>query len=252
MNALAKIVKYLDSELNISAFKDDSNNGLQVQNSGKVQRVCIGVDASMPFFEAAAEKNADLLICHHGMSWGDSLKRISGLNYRRLKFLLDRDIALYACHLPLDAHPRLGNNALICKAFGLRGLKPFGSYHGSTISFRGTLPKAMPYSAFKAKAAAIFGNAGLTMDYGKKTVKTVAVISGGAARMIAEAGDAGIDVFLSGEPNLSAWNLAREYEINAIFAGHYATETFGVKAVANVLKSKFKLKTEFIDTGARV
>ncbi|HUU46025.1 MAG TPA: Nif3-like dinuclear metal center hexameric protein [Acidobacteriota bacterium] len=130
MTTLQKIVSFLDRQLNIAAFQDDSNNGLRAQNSGKVQRACVGVDASMAFFERAAERKADLMICHHGLSWGDSLKRITGLNYRRMKFLLDRDMALYACHLPLDAHPRLGNNAQICKALGLTGLKPFGFSHG--------------------------------------------------------------------------------------------------------------------------
>ena len=209
------------------------------------------MDASLAFFEKAAEHKADMVICHHGLSWGDSLKRITGLNYRRLRFLLDHDMALYACHLPLDAHPQLGNNAQICKALGVKGRKPFGFYHGIALGFCGSLPKAMPYADFKKRAHSLFGNTVGTMDFGKRTVRTVAVVSGGGADEIAEAGEKNIDVYISGEPRLMAYHLAQEYQINAIFAGHYATEVFGVKAVAALLSSRFKVDTEFINMGIR-
>ncbi len=251
MKKLQDIVSFLDRELDVKSIADESNNGLQVENSGRVARVCAGVDASLEFFEEAAKRKADLVICHHGLSWGDSLKRISGLNYRRLKFILDHDIALYACHLPLDLHPRLGNNAQICKAFGLRGLKPFGVYHGIPVGFRGSLPRAVPYAAFKAFCQRVFGNTVATMDFGKRIIRTVGVVSGGGADQIDDAGQLGIDVYISGEPKLMAFNLAREYGINAVFAGHYATEGFGVKALANLLSSRFGLKTEFINLGIR-
>lgn len=251
MKALKTIVSFLDRELNIKAFADASHNGLQVENSGKIFRVAVGVDASFAFFEEAARRKAQMVICHHGLSWGDSLKRISGLNYRRLKFLLDHDMALYACHLPLDAHPRLGNNAQIAKALGLRRLKPFGLYHGSIIGFCGSLPEAMLYATFKSRVQRITGNTVGTMDFGKRRVRTVAVVSGGGAALIEEAGQKGMDVYLSGEPALVAYHLAQEYKINAIFSGHYATEMFGVKALARLLASRFGLKTEFINMGIR-
>ena len=251
MITLKTIVSFLDRELNIKAFSDDSHNGLQVKNSGKIAHVCVGVDASLAFFEEAQKRKADLVICHHGLSWGDSLKRITGLNYRRLKFLVDNDMALYACHLPLDAHPRHGNNAQICKAFGLRKLKPFGLYHGIPIGLSGSLPRAMPYAVFKAHAQRVFCNNVGTMDFGKRAVRTVAIVSGGAAEQIDEAGQKGIDVYVSGEPKLMAYNLAQEYGINAIFAGHYATEVFGVKALARLLASRFRVKTEFVDMDIR-
>lgn len=251
MKSLATIASFLDRELNIKEFADASHNGLQVENSGKIFRVGVGVDASLAFFEAAARRKIQMVICHHGLSWGDSLKRISGLNYRRLKFLLDHDMALYACHLPLDAHPRLGNNAQIAKALGLRRLKPFGLYHGVSIGFCGSLPEALPYAAFKSHVQRVMGNMVGTMDFGKRMVRTVAIVSGGAAEQIDEAGQNGIDVYVSGEPKLAAYHLAQEYKINAIFAGHYATEVFGVKALARLLMSRFGLKTEFIDMGIR-
>lgn len=251
MKKLQSLVAFLDRELRIKDFSDDSHNGLQVENSGRISRVAVGVDASLAFFEASTRRKAQLLICHHGLSWGDSLKRISGLNYRRLKFLLDHDLALYACHLPLDAHPRLGNNAQIARALGLRRLKPFGNYHGTAIGFCGSLPGALPYAAFQALVRRIMGNPGSSMDFGRRSVRTVAIVSGGAGGLIEEAGQKGIDVYLSGEPNLAAYNLAQEYKINAIFSGHYATEMFGVKALARLLAARFGLQAEFVDLGIR-
>jgi len=251
MTTLTTITSCLDKELNVAAFKDDSHNGLQVENSGNVLRICVGVDASLAFFQEAVKRKANLVICHHGLSWGDSLKRITDLNYQRIKFLIDNDMALYACHLPLDAHPKLGNNAQICKALGLRRLEPFGDYHGTTIGFCGELPKPMSYDKFKALSQRVFGNTTGTMDFGKNKVRTVAVVSGGAADQIAEAGQKGIDVYVSGEPKLLAYHLAQEYAINAIFAGHYASEVFGVKAVASFLAKRFPVQTSFIDMGIR-
>ena len=247
MARLSAIAAYLDRELNVAAFTDDAHNGLQVENAGRVRRVCAGVDASMAFFEEAAARGADLLVCHHGLSWGDSLRRIDGLNYRRLKFLLDHDMALYACHLPLDAHPRLGNNARLCRALGLRRLQPFGRYHGASIGYRGTLPAPLSYAAFQKRAWRVLGRTGASMDFGPARVRSAAVVSGGAAGMIAEAAAAGVDVFVSGEPKLTAWHLAQEHGLNALFGGHYATEVFGVKAVAERLAARFGVDAGFAD-----
>jgi len=247
MSTVKTIADFLDRELDTGAFDDLSHNGLQVANSGRVGTVCSGVDASMEFFEAARRRGAGLIICHHGLSWGDSLKRITDLNYRRLAFLIQNDMALYASHLPLDAHPRHGNNALICRAMGLRELKPFGLYQGRKIGFEGRLPRPLSYEAFKKRAARQLGRDVQSMDFGKKTVRRVAVVSGGAAGEIEEAGCKGVDVFLSGEPALPAYRLAQEYGIHAIFGGHYATEVFGVRALADVVRRRFGVKAEFID-----
>ncbi len=244
---LNKIKAHLDNLLKLEKFTDYSNNGLQVGNSGDVKRIACGVDASLEFFEAAHAQGANMVICHHGISWGDSLKYITDLNYKRISYLMEHDIALYAAHLPLDAHPRYGNNAQICKALKLQDMTPFGQYGESTIGFTGKLPKAMPYSKFKQQIEKLMQNKLQTMDFGKKTVRTVAVVSGGASAEVAEAGQKNIDVYISGEPTLQGYNLAAEYEINVIFAGHYATETFGVKALGKMLTTKFKIKADFID-----
>jgi len=247
VSKLDRIVAYLDKELRIADFDDTSHNGLQVGGPETVRKVCCGVDASMEFFVEAHRRGADLLICHHGISWGDSLKRITGLNYERLAFLIKHDMALYACHLPLDAHPRYGNNAEICRALGLQSIKPFGMYRGVEIGFAGKLPRPVRYTRFKKLVAEATGGEPRTMDFGKKTIRTVAVVSGGAAAEVEEAGKKGIDAYVSGEPALMAYSLAQEYGINAVFAGHYATEVFGVRALAGQLTRRFKLNAEFID-----
>ncbi len=249
---VSTITKYLDKELRVDAFEDSSHNGLQVANSGVVKKICLGVDASLEFFEEAHGRGADMVICHHGISWGDSLACITGLNYQRVSKLLRYDMALYACHLPLDAHPTLGNNARICCVLGLKRLKPFGMYHGREIGFEGVLPKPQRFSTFARLVAGQVGSPLHTWDCGRKTVRRVAVVSGGAAGEIAEAGEKGIDVYVSGEQSLAAYNLAREYGINAIFAGHYATERFGVQAVGERLKKRFDVAAEFVDMGIEV
>jgi dinuclear metal center YbgI/SA1388 family protein len=249
MQKTKDIADFLNKELDVGSFEDVSHNGLQVQNSGKVSKVCTGVDASIEFFEAAAQRGANLLICHHGISWGDSLSRITELNYRRIRFLMDHDIALYACHLPLDAHPRYGNNALICRALGLGKLKSFGRYGNRDIGFVGQLAKPMRYTLLKKKIQKVVGNELQTMDFGKKTVRSVAVVSGGAAEGVEEAGKKGIDVFITGESKLYAYGLSQEYGLNTVFAGHYATEVFGVRALGQLLQRRLKLKSEFIDLG---
>lgn len=252
MTALTVLTDFLDRRLRVGAFRDDSHNGLQVENSGRLVRVCAGVDASLAFFQAAARQGAGLLLCHHGLSWGDSLKRITGLNYRRLKFLLDHDMALYACHLPLDAHPRLGNNALLADTLGLRRRTPFGVYHGMTLGVRGELPRALPYPAFKARVERRVGRLVAAMEFGPRQVRTVGVISGGAADLVAQAGADGLDAFLSGEPQLQAWSLAQEHGVHALFAGHYATERFGVQALARLVAQRLGVPAAFVDLGVPV
>lgn len=247
MISLTRIVKYLNETLSTDKFNDSANNGLQVENSGTVTKVCCGVDASLEFFEAALREKADLLICHHGISWGDSLRYITNLNYKRLAFLVQNDMALYASHLPLDAHPQLGNNIRICRALGLKGVKKFGNYRGQLIGYEGHFPAPVKYSRFKNMVRQTVGGEIESMDFGKENIRRVAVVSGNAEHELEEAALKGIDVYLSGEPGLVSYNLAREYGINAVFAGHYATELFGITALAGAISKKFKLPVRIID-----
>ncbi len=191
---LDQVVNFLNRELRLDAYRDDSHNGLQVANSGEVTRVCCGVDASLPFFEAAAAAGANLLICHHGLSWGDSLKYITGLNYRLIRFLVEHDMALWACHLPLDAHAKYGNNACIARELGLRKIAPFCSYHGQIIGWRGELPRALARARFYALVRRVVGGEARTMDFGPAAIRRVGIVSGGAAAEVAQAAEAGLDV----------------------------------------------------------
>ncbi len=248
MNApLKTLVALLDETLAIDAFRDTSNNGLQIANNGTVTRVVAGVDASLRLLREAAARGADCVVCHHGLSWGDSLKRITGLNHRLVAFALEHNIAVYAAHLPLDAHPRYGNNAQLCRALGLSGLKPAFAYHGETIGFTAAYAKAIPFSAFCGRVRASVSPDIRVLDFGPEGVKTVGVVSGGASDMIDQAAELGLDAYLTGEPSLQGYNQAEHLNQNVIFAGHYATETFGVRALAALIARKLKLPAELVD-----
>ena len=243
-----ELLEKLAAKFDIDSFHDVSNNGLQVDSRRKeIKKVVTGVDATLPLFMAAVEAGADLVICHHGISWGDSLKRITGLNYELVKFLMDNDLALWACHLPLDAHAELGNNAGICDALGLVDRKPFGEYHGQRIGFSGRLPSPMPRNAFADLVRDKIGQTPRTALFGRKTIATVGVISGGAADMVSQAADNGFDAYVDGEMDLAAYNLCLQRGINMFAPGHYATERFGVRALGGWLESSFGIEHQFID-----
>lgn len=242
-----ELAAVLDRELAVLDWEDSSNNGLQVEGNGEVRKVCCGVDASLSFFDRARERGADYLIVHHGISWGASLARITGLNYRLVKALMDGGMSLYACHLPLDAHAQLGNNAEICRVLGLQQREPFGAYHGREIGFRGRLAEPVSRAVFKELIAREIGPDARAMDCGPEMISTVGVVSGGAADLVSEAAACGLDAYVSGEATLMAYNMAEQLGVNAIFAGHYATERFGVKAVGGMLAENHGLDVEFID-----
>ena len=247
---LSKLVAWLDRTLDLPAFsRDRSNNGLQVEGaSGGVTKIACGVDASVEFYGEALRRGAQLLLVHHGISWGDSLARIAGPAYRLVAPLVRADAALYAAHLPLDAHPVLGNNAQIARALGLRAVRPFVEYRGAVIGVRGSLPRAIPWEALKARFRAINpGGRFEAVDAGKKTVRTVCIVSGGGADFAGQASAAGIDAFLTGELGLQDRNAVLADPIDLAAAGHYATERFGVRALGEALAAEFGLECEFVD-----
>ncbi len=245
--ALDRLVGLLDSTLKRESFRDDSHNGLQVANSGRVARVVTGVDASLRLLETAAGLGAQCVVCHHGLSWGDSLARIVGLNHRLVSFALAHDIAVYASHLPLDAHPRYGNNAQLARALGLTRLKSAFPYHGTPIGWVGSLAEPLAFDAFCDRVRRAVTPAIRALDFGRKTVRTVGVVSGGAADMAAAANELGVDVFLTGEPSLQGYILAENLGQPVIYAGHYATETFGVRALAGLITRRLGLPATFAD-----
>lgn len=243
-----RLAALLDAQLRLAAFRDASDNGLQVGNEGPITRVATAVDASLETFEAAVAAGAQLLIVHHGLSWRGSLARVTGLNRRLLAYLLGHNLALYAAHLPLDAHPQLGNNVQLAQALGLQQCRPFMDYHGQLIGVAGVLPQAMGRDAFEAAVRAVVHPKRVArFDYGPETVRTVGICSGGAPEGVEEAARAGLDMYLCGEANLVAYNLAKQWGANALFAGHYATERFGVRAAGQWLSDQTGLPVTFLD-----
>ncbi|MBQ9726969.1 MAG: Nif3-like dinuclear metal center hexameric protein [Kiritimatiellae bacterium] len=247
---LADLVSWLDRTLDLPAFEGDfSNNGLQVEGASRgVSKIACGVDASPEFHAEALRRGAQLLLVHHGISWGGSLARIAGPAYRLVAPLVRADAALYAAHLPLDAHPTLGNNAQIAKALGLRDVEPFGTYRGFTIGVRGSFPRALPREDAKARFRDICpGGRFDSVDAGPARIRTVAVVSGGGADEAAQAAAAGLDAFFTGEFGLQHYNAALCAPVNLVAAGHYATERFGVRALGEALAAGFGLECEFVD-----
>ncbi|HRR32694.1 MAG TPA: Nif3-like dinuclear metal center hexameric protein [Kiritimatiellia bacterium] len=244
---LDDLVALLDGTLRCSAFQDVSNNGLQIANSGTVSRVVTGVDASLRLLQEAERRGADCVVCHHGLSWGDSLKRITGLNHRLVAFAIRHNIAVYAAHLPLDAHPRFGNNAQLCKALGLHRLSPAFCYHGETIGFSGEYAKPLTFEAFCERVRKAVTPDPRILNFGNNRVRRVGVVSGGASDMIDQAAALGCDVYLTGEPSLQGYNLAENLAQNVVFAGHYATEILGVRALATLITRRLGIPAACID-----
>lgn len=243
---LRTLVSFLDSELDLSEFpKDESVNGLQVEGGGSVRKIGIAVDACEYVFKKAAERKIDFLFVHHGLIWG-GIRAVVGVTKKRLKALLGSDISLYACHLPLDWHPRYGNNIELLRILSIKKLGEFGEYHGKRIGYWGKTGTALSVGDFVKRVDKTLKTKSSFVDF-KRRVRNVGVVSGGGWSAIHDAEELGIDTFITGEPSHSAYHLAKEMGVNLIFAGHYVTETLGVKAVGAMLKKKFGLPVEFID-----
>ena len=243
---LDQLVEFLDAELCLAAFtEDESANGLQIEGRKAIRKIGLAVDACEYIFKKAAEKNVDLLFVHHGLIWG-GLKTLRGVMRERIKTLLDSGISLYACHLPLDWHPKYGNNSQLLKLLSIRKMGEFGTYHGKKISYWGRTARELTLSEFAARVNKALETQSTAFSFRGK-VRNIGVVSGGGWFAINEAEQYGIDTFLTGEPSHSAYTLAEEMKVNLVFAGHYATETLGVKAVGNTLRKRFGLSIEFID-----
>ena len=245
----AKLDAFFKSFLEIEGFSsnDDSLNGIQVDNDGAaVRKIAFGVDAAMETFEQAAAVNAGMLFVHHGLFWG-SPRRITGNLRRRIRFLLDHNIALYAAHLPLDQHPKLGNNAVLAELLGLENIEPFGAYHGRKIGYRGTFAKPVT-TEDAVKRIDFMGRppAGV-FPFGKKENTTAAVMSGGAAMDVLQAIEEGVDLYVTGESSHSVYHDCMEAKINMIAGGHYSTEVWGVRAVMQHCIAELGIDAEFID-----
>ena len=275
---LGEIVRFLDDVLEVRSAADYPNalNGLQVEADGPVERVAVAVDASEAVIGSASEW-ADLLIVHHGLFWG-GLQPLTGPHFRRIKALIESGTALYSVHLPLDSHPELGNCAVLARALGLVSLAPFGEYGGAPVGWWGrpglpgiapspasagsTAPEngdehaadaapqaaTQPLEALTDRLAEVLGGAVKTLPGGPEEVASVAVVTGAGASTLAEAAALGIDVLVTGEAQHHHAIEAAELGVTVLLGGHYATETWGVKKVAELLRDRFGIEGRFVDS----
>lgn len=243
---LNEVVRYLDDLLQIPQIGDYPNacNGLQVQNSGGLSKIGAAVDACEAVISEAAAAGVDLLLVHHGLFWG-GLSPLTGASYRKIRMVMEADMAVYSAHLPLDAHPRLGNNILIANALGFENGEPFFSTAGQPVGwkFEAEISREVLRDLLEK---AVGGRVHLAPG-GPVLARKVGIVSGGAGGEVAKAQQEGVDTFVTGEGPHWSFTAAEELGINLFYAGHYATETFGVKALASELSGKFALPWQFID-----
>jgi dinuclear metal center YbgI/SA1388 family protein len=242
--SLAPLVAWMDGYLRVRDLPDldGAVNGLQVENSGNITRVVAAVDASLESIEVAGRVPGTLLLVHHGLFW-DRLPQVTGRRYRRLRAALAADVAVYSAHLPLDAHPEVGNNILLAKMLGLQVAGPFGNYKGLEVGVHGVLERDRDQLAEELSSAV--DQPVRLIPGGPKLTKRVALITGGAGSSVLEAAASGCDTFITGEGAHHTWFDAMENGVNLLFAGHWSTEVFGVKALAERLSARFGLPWEF-------
>lgn len=247
----ADLIDRLNDQLRIDAFADSdtSENGLQVgTQDGYADRVAFAVDAAVETIEAAAEWDADMLVVHHGLSWG-GIDRVTGRTYERIARLIENDIDLYAAHVPLDAHEVLGNAAGLCDLLELDDRRPFGEYDGEHLGQAGRLPTALDSAELEMLLANELDHGGSgvqVLDFGANTIRDVAIVTGRGPEWLDEAVEEGVDAFITGEGVGELYHQAKEEGMTVFLAGHYATETFGVRSLANLIDNVGPATT-FID-----
>ena len=243
---LAALVQYCDRILRTRdrGDYDGAANGLQMENSGAVTRIAAAVDATLATVKLAVAAKADLLLVHHGLFWSPS-HPWTGKRRELLQLLVQNNLAVYSSHLPLDAHPLLGNNAQLAAALGLKKLQPFFTSHGQTIGFKAQMKISRTDLAQRLERAT--GAKPRIIPGGKSLCERIGVVTGGAGSDLKIAAAEGVDTFITGEGPHWTYALGEELGLNVFYGGHYATETFGVKALAAELSRKFKLPWEFLD-----
>ncbi|MGI8605479.1 MAG: Nif3-like dinuclear metal center hexameric protein [Verrucomicrobiales bacterium] len=246
--ALDKIVVSMNAELRVAELPDYPNalNGLQLASAtGTVSKVAAAVDACLPVVRQAAERGADLLLVHHGIFWA-GLQRLEGAAFEKMRTAVGANIAIYSAHIPLDVHPRLGNAVVLAKALGMTKTRPFFSWKGINLGLRADVSLERDVLVTKVRSV-IGGGAVHVCPGGPPRVKKVGIVTGGAGGEVAQAAAEGVDTFITGEGPHWSYTLAEELGVNLIYAGHYATETFGVRKLAGWLERKFGLPHIYID-----
>jgi len=246
MNDTKTIVSFLNDFLNIGAIQDYSINGLQVEGCAGVSKIGLAVDACAAVYEAAVEAGCQMVIVHHGIVWG-GIQSITGPLRQQIKILMDNDLNLYACHLPLDLHPECGNNAVLANMLGIKKREPFGIYKGKEIGFSGSFTQTLSAEKIAHLLQTQIGGAPHTLPFGPVKNKTIGIVSGGGSDCIPEAIEKGLDCLITGESSHEDHHRAAEGKINVIYSGHYNTETVGVQALGPIIKERLDVETTFLD-----
>ena len=262
---LAEIVSFLDVYLDQGGMPDypQALNGLQVAGAGPVRRVAVAVDASEAVIRSVSGW-ADLLIVHHGLFWG-GLRPLTGPHFRRVRDLIESGTALYSSHLPLDAHPEVGNSVLLARALGLGPMEPFGEYKGAHIGWKTSIatgkaesPATSPQAPAGPQAPAdprsladrleaVLGTKVHVLPGGPSKIRSVGIVTGSGAPLLAEAASQGLDALITGEAQHHHAIEAAELGVTVFLGGHYATETWGVRAVGDLLTERFGVEARFVD-----
>lgn len=239
-----ELVDYLDGLLVPGKFRDYCPNGLQVEGRGEIARIVAGVTASQELLDAAVARNADAILVHHGYFWKGEDGRVTGIRRKRLSTLLANDISLLAYHLPLDAHPELGNNAQLAQRLGWVAEGRFGE---QDIAWLGSLARPGRLAELTADVARVLGRVPLVIGDGNRPIRRIGWCSGGAQGYFEQAIALGVDAYLSGEISEQTVHLARESGVAYLAAGHHATERYGIQALAEHVGRQFGVACEFID-----
>jgi dinuclear metal center YbgI/SA1388 family protein len=245
---LLNILAYLEDLLSPASFSDYGPNGLQVPGPERIETVVSGVSASAELFERAAEHDADLVLVHHGIFWDRAPLALTPSSKRRLQLLFDNDMALAAYHLPLDGHPEVGNNALIADGLGCTQREPFAIHKGMPIGVAGRFAgNGISAGELVSRVRELTDREPLAFLAGPERVRCVGIVSGAGADYLAEAVAAGYDAFITGEPTERVMTQAQEDNIHFLAAGHYATETFGVRRLGDLLAQQFGIRHQFVE-----
>ncbi|GHC08246.1 Nif3-like dinuclear metal center hexameric protein [Cerasicoccus arenae] len=248
MARLKDIVEYCDQRTHREEIADfpGAHNGLQFENHGDVTKIGAAVDAGLVPFTLAAERGIDFLIVHHGMFWNPPTA-FTGVHRKKLLTLFANNLAVYGSHLPLDCHPQIGNNAILARKLGLNVDGGFVRYEKHDIAV--TAPAIEDRAHLRERLKGLFPETLICIEAGPQNTKRIGILTGSGRSAIPELRERGIDTFITGELKQEHFNIAQELEINLYLGGHYATETFGVCALAEDVADKFNLQWEFIDTG---
>lgn len=245
---LESVLQYLEGYLQVAAHPDypGALNGLQVEGREEIEHVVAAVDASEAAIREAIERGADFILVHHGLFWGGP-QPLTGRLMRRVRPLIEAGVSLWSCHLPLDGHAEVGNSALLAKALGVELEGRFAAYEGTAVGWHGRLDAALDPPALRARAQEVLGGPVRLLEGGPERIERVGVVTGGGSSFVGDAVDLRLDALVTGEGSHHTFFDAKELGIHVLLGGHYATETFGVRALAEHLAERFELSWDFVD-----